>query len=172
MTKGFRFVDSRLNLSDNFMKNSLINTIEKEQLKSGIPSFREGDQLNVHVKIKEGDKQRIQQFKGTVIATDGGGIDATFTMRRVTHGEGVERVFPLHSPNIDKIEVLRQGRVRRAKLYYLRDRAGKKARLTEDTRKAAVTRASANKELAKSEAARAKAEAEAAKQTADGGEES
>lgn len=114
------------------MKQALLDKIEKEQLKQDIPAFREGDTVNVHVRIKEGEKERIQQFKGTVIARDGGesGI-ATFTVRRVAHGEGAERVFPVHSPNVAQIEVTRKGRVRRAKLYYLRKLAGKKARVAE-----------------------------------------
>ena len=114
------------------MKQAILDKIEKEQRKEGIPEFREGDTVNVHVRIKEGDKQRIQQFAGTVIARDGGSAgNATFTVRRVAHGEGVERVFPLHSPSVDKVEVKRRGHVRRAKLYYLRKLAGKKARVTE-----------------------------------------
>jgi len=114
------------------MKQAILDKIEKEQLKESIPAFREGDTVNVHVRIKEGEKERIQQFQGTVIARDGGdcGI-ATFTVRRISHGEGVERVFPLHSPNVAQIDVTRKGRVRRAKLYYLRQRTGKKARVAE-----------------------------------------
>ena len=93
--------------------------------------FRIGDSVKVYVKIKEGDKERIQVFIGTVIARDGGGNNATFTVRRITFGVGVEKVFPVHSPYIDKIEVERSARVRRAKLYYLRELTGKKARLRE-----------------------------------------
>ncbi|MDA3925986.1 MAG: 50S ribosomal protein L19 [Kiritimatiellae bacterium] len=95
------------------------------------PEFKIGDSVKVYVKIKEGDKERVQAFIGTVIARDGGGNDATFTVRRITFGVGVEKVFPLYSPYIDKIEVERSARVRRAKLYYLRKLTGKKARLRE-----------------------------------------
>lgn len=146
------------------MKTPLIDKIEKEQLKdaSAIPAFREGDTVNVHVKIKEGDKERIQQFKGTVIARDGGeGGTATFTVRRVALGEGVERVFPLHSPNVAEIEVPRRGRVRRAKLYYLRKLTGKKARIAEAARKDAPVAAAAPAEAA-AEAALAEPTGEAA----------
>ena len=94
-----------------------------------MPSFEVGDSVRVHVKIKEGDRERIQVFEGTVIAKKHGGVAETFTVRRVSHGCGVERVFPLHSPNVDKVEIVRQGRVRRAKLYYLRDRVGKAAKV-------------------------------------------
>jgi len=99
------------------------------------PEFKIGDSVKVYVKIKEGDKERIQAFIGTVIARDGGGNNATFTVRRITFGVGVEKVFPLYSPYIDKIEVERSARVRRAKLYYLRKLTGKKARLREAPRK-------------------------------------
>jgi large subunit ribosomal protein L19 len=97
---------------------SLIQKIEKEQMKKELPAFRAGDTVRVHVKIKEGDKERVQAFEGTVIRIRRGGINSTFTVRKISFGQGVERIFPLHSPVIDKIEVTREGRVRRAKLYY------------------------------------------------------
>jgi large subunit ribosomal protein L19 len=97
-----------------------------------MPRFRAGDRVRVHVKVVEGDKTRVQVFEGDVIARKGGaGIRATFTVRKTSGGVGVERTFPLHSPNVDRIELLREGRVRRAKLYYLRDRRGKQARIRE-----------------------------------------
>ncbi|MCI9405648.1 MAG: 50S ribosomal protein L19 [Oscillospiraceae bacterium] len=106
-----------------------LKLIAQDSLKTEIPSFEVGDSVRVHVKIKEGDRERIQVFEGTVIAKKHGGVAETFTVRRVSHGCGVERVFPLHSPNVAKVEVIRQGRVRRAKLYYLRDRVGKAAKV-------------------------------------------
>ena len=99
-----------------------------------MPEINIGDTVRVHVKIKEGDKSRIQAFEGTVIAKKHGGISETFTVRRVAHGCGVERVFPVHSPNIDKVELIRSGKVRRSKLYYLRDRVGKSAKIKESIR--------------------------------------
>lgn len=110
---------------------SLIQKLEQEQMKTNLPAFRAGDSVRVHVKIKEGDKERIQAFEGTVIRIRRGGINATFTVRKVSFGQGVERIFPLHSPVIDKIEVRRAGRVRRAKLYYLRNLKGRAARIRE-----------------------------------------
>ena len=106
-------------------------TVEKEHLKSNLPQFKAGDTVKVHVKIKEGDKERIQVFQGIVISRKHGGIRETITVRKVSAGIGVERIFPLHSPIIDKIEVVQEGRVRRAKLYYLRELKGKKARISE-----------------------------------------
>lgn len=106
-----------------------LKLIAQDSLKEEVPSFEVGDSVRVHVKIKEGDRERIQVFEGTVIAKKHGGVAETFTVRRVSHGCGVERVFPLHSPNVAKVEVIRQGRVRRAKLYYLRDRVGKAAKV-------------------------------------------
>ena len=96
-----------------------------------IPEFQPGDTLRVNVKIKEGERERVQAYEGVCIARQGGGINESFTVRKISFGEGVERVFPLHSPNIDSIEVKRRGVVRRAKLYYLRDRRGKSARIAE-----------------------------------------
>jgi len=109
-----------------------IAQIEKSQMRDDYPRFGSGDTIRVHVKIKEGDKERIQIFQGTVIGRRGGGTGATFTVRKMSQGIGVERVFPLHSPNIAKIERIRAGSVRRSKLYYLRDLTGKSARIKED----------------------------------------
>jgi len=108
-----------------------IAKINAENIKADAPKFGIGDSVRVHVKIKEGDKERVQAFPGTVIARDGGGSIETFTVRRISFGVGVEKVFPVHSPFIEKVEVERSARVRRAKLYYLRERSGKKARLRE-----------------------------------------
>jgi len=108
-----------------------IDMIEKEHMRTDIPDFRAGDSVKIHVKIKEGDKERIQVFEGTVIRKRKGYTRSSFTVRKVSYGVGVERIFPLHSPIIDKIEVLQRGRVRRAKLYYLRKRKGKAARIKE-----------------------------------------
>ena len=106
-----------------------IRMIEEEQMKKDLPAFRPGDTVRVHVRVIEGTRERIQAFEGVVIKTKGGGLRRTFTVRRVTYGVGVERTFPLHSPRIDKIEVVRRGVVRRAKLYYLRGLSGKAARI-------------------------------------------
>jgi large subunit ribosomal protein L19 len=108
----------------------VLQKIEREQHRREL-SVRPGDQVRVHVRIVEGDKERIQVFEGVVIAMRGGGSRASFTVRKVSYGVGVERVFPLHSPSIDKVEVVSSGKVRRAKLYYLRERRGKAARLKE-----------------------------------------
>lgn len=108
---------------------NLLAEITKEQLRSDLPDFRPGDTLKVHVKIIEGTHERIQVFEGVVIKRHGGGISETFTVRKISYGVGVERTFPLHSPKIDKIDVVRRGKVRRAKLYYLRSLRGKKARI-------------------------------------------
>ena len=110
---------------------NLVEALENEQLKESIPEFSAGDRVRVHVKVIEGEKERVQAFEGTVIARKHGGLNETFTVRRVSYGEGVERVFPVHSPNIDNIEVLTRGVVRRAKLYYLRGRSGKASRIKE-----------------------------------------
>lgn len=111
--------------------NSVVAKISKEQCTKEIPDFNIGDTVNVHVKIKEGTKERIQQYSGTVVARSGAGVAETFTVRRVAFGEGIERVFPLNSPSVAQIDVVRRGKVRRAKLYYLRDISGKKARIKE-----------------------------------------
>lgn len=110
---------------------NIIETLEKEQLRSDIPDFRPGDTVRVHAKIVEGSRERIQMFEGVVIARQGSGVRETFTVRRISYGVGVERTFPVHSPRIDKIDVLRKGIVRRAKLYYLRNLTGKAARIRE-----------------------------------------
>ncbi len=102
--------------------------VEATQLKSDIPSFKPGDTLNVHVRVIEGDKERIQQFQGVVIARRGSGLGETFTVRKISNGVGVERIFPLHSPRIARIEVAKEGKARRAKLYYLRRLASKQIR--------------------------------------------
>ncbi len=110
---------------------NMIDLIEKENLKEKIPEFEVGDIVDVHVKLVEGDKERIQIFNGIVIAKKGTGVRETFTVRRIVQGEGVERVFPIHSPNVKDIKVKKSHKIRRAKLYYLRDRSGKSARLKE-----------------------------------------
>ncbi len=111
-----------------------LKLIAQDSLKSEVPAIEIGDTVKVHVKIREGDKERIQVFEGTIIARKGSGISETFTVRRLSYGVGVERVFPLHSPNVAKVEVVRHGRVRRSKLYYLRDRVGKAAKVKEQIR--------------------------------------
>lgn len=108
-----------------------IKQISADQLKSEIPQINIGDTVRVSVKIKEGDRERIQAFEGTIIARRGGGISESFTVRRISYGVGVERVFPIHSPNVEKVEVIRSGKVRRSKLYYLRNRVGKAAKVKE-----------------------------------------
>ena len=113
------------------MLGKLIDKINAEGLKGDVPPFKVGDAVRVHVKIKEGDKERVQVFAGTVLARDGSGSTETFTVRRVSFGVGVEKVFPVHSPYLQKIEVEHSSHVRRAKLYYLRHLGGKKARLRE-----------------------------------------
>jgi len=110
---------------------SVIEMVEKQQLRDDIPAFKPGDTLRVHVRITEGEKERIQVFEGVCIAEKHGGIRKTFTVRKISFSQGVERVFPLHSKVIDKIEVVRRGRVRRAKLYYIRQLRGKAARIRE-----------------------------------------
>jgi len=109
----------------------LIEEITKEQLRSDLPAFRPGDTVRVHVKVVEGTRERIQVYEGVVIKRRGGGISETFTVRKVSYGVGVERTFPVHTPKIAKLEVIRRGKVRRAKLYYLRNLRGKKARIKE-----------------------------------------
>jgi large subunit ribosomal protein L19 len=108
-----------------------VTQIEREMMRLDLPGFAPGDTVKVHVKIKEGEKERIQAFQGVVISKRGGGTRATFTVRKVSYGIGVERIFPLHSPIIDKIEVITHGRVRRSKIYYLRKLRGKAARIKE-----------------------------------------
>ena len=113
------------------MDLSLVDKITKNQLRNDIPEFKSGDTVKVHVRIKEGNKTRIQIFEGVVVDRSNGGIGATFTVRKISSGVGVQRTFPVHSPILEKIEVVRYGKVRRAKLYYLRDRVGKAAKVKE-----------------------------------------
>lgn len=115
-------------------QNQLIEKITASQLRDDIPEFRAGDTVRVHAKIVEGTRERIQIFQGVVIKRHGAGISATYTVRKISNGVGVERTFPVHSPRVAKIEVVRYGRVRRAKLYYLRERIGKSARIPERRR--------------------------------------
>lgn len=110
---------------------NLLKEFENEQLRQEAPKIDVGSTVRVHVKVKEGSRERIQVYEGTVIAKKHGGINESFTVRRVTYGVGVERTFPVHSPNVDKVELVRAGKVRRAKLYYLRDRVGKAAKIKE-----------------------------------------
>ena len=114
--------------------SGIIESIEKAQLKEHVDQFNVGDTVRVYAKIREGEKERIQMFEGTVIAKRGRGVAETFTVRRVSYGVGVERVFPIHSPNVKDIKVVRYGKVRRSKLYYLRDRVGKAAKVKEQIR--------------------------------------
>lgn len=151
---------------------NIILELEAEQAKRlgearATPDFRPGDTLIVNVKVKEGERTRVQAYEGVCIARTGGGLNESFTVRKISYGEGVERVFPIYSPNIDSIKVVRRGRVRRAKLYYLRDRRGKSARIAErmETPAAKTAREAAKKE-AKASAKAAKAEKSKAKQTA------
>lgn len=144
--------------------------LEKSYMRDDHPIFSSGDTLRVHVKIKEGDKERVQVFQGTVIGTRGSGTNATFTIRKISNGIGVERIFPYHSPNIDKIEKIRSGKVRRDKLYYLRELTGKSARIKEQ-----LSDTSSSKEKAapapKAEAAPKAEEAKAETPAAEGNEE-
>src|ERR1700743_3817170 len=140
------------------MNQALLNKIESEQFRKNAGQFAIGDSVKVHTKVVEGDKERIQVVAGVVIGRRGAGLNETFTVRRISYGEGVERVFPIHSPRVDKVEVERQGAVRRAKLTYLRKRLGKGATLVKEKegRSAAADNAAAKK------AAKASAKAEAA----------
>ncbi|GAA3718989.1 MULTISPECIES: 50S ribosomal protein L19 [Salinicoccus] len=113
------------------MSQQLINELTQDQLKTDLPDFRAGDNVRVHVRIVEGSRERIQVFEGVVIKRRGGGISETFTVRKISYGVGVERTFPVHSPKLERIELTRRGRVRRAKLYYLRNLRGKAARIRE-----------------------------------------
>jgi large subunit ribosomal protein L19 len=110
---------------------NILDTLDKEQMRTDIPAFKPGDTVKVHVRIREGDKERIQVFQGVVIRKRKGTVNSTITVRKISYGVGVERIFPLHSPIIDKIEVVSRGRVRRSRLYYLRQRRGKAARIRE-----------------------------------------
>lgn len=111
--------------------NKIIASIEQENMKTEIPVFEIGDTVRVYVKVVEGTRERLQAFEGTVIARKGGGLTETFTVRRISFGIGVERTFPVHSPKVDHVDVVRKGKVRRAKLYYLRERTGKAAKVKE-----------------------------------------
>jgi large subunit ribosomal protein L19 len=115
-------------------KKPLVQEVEQAQLKDKIPAFSAGDTLNVQVKVVEGDRERLQSFQGIVIAKSNRGLNSSFTVRKMSHGVGVERVFQTHSPLVDSIEVVRKGNVARAKLYYLRERSGKAARIKEKVR--------------------------------------
>ena len=139
---------------------NIIQQLEAEQAAKlgaarATPEFAPGDTVIVNVKVKEGERTRVQAYEGVVIARNGGGLNESFTVRKISYGEGVERVFPVFSPNIDSIKVVRRGKVRRAKLYYLRDRRGKSARIAE---KQETPAARAAREAAKKEAKAAKAE--------------
>lgn len=114
-------------------KLDIIKMIEQEQINNEVANFNVGDTVQVHYRIKEGNRERIQIFEGTVLKRQGGGLGETFTVRRISYGVGVERTFPLHSPKIEKLVVVRRGKVRRAKLFYLRDRQGKAAKVKEKT---------------------------------------
>lgn len=116
------------------LNQNIIKAIEAEQLKSDIPNFNVGDTVKVHLKVTEGKRERIQIFEGYVMKKQGGGVGETFTVRKISYGVGVEKTLPLHSPKVEKIEVIRKGRVRRAKLNYLRDRIGKAAKVRERLR--------------------------------------
>ena len=110
---------------------NVLDSIAKEQIRTDLPALLIGDTVRVHLKVKEGTRERIQMFEGTVIAKKGSGVSETFTVRRVSYGVGTEKTFPLHSPNVENVQVIRAGKVRRAKLYYLRDRVGKRAKVKE-----------------------------------------
>ena len=112
--------------------NEILRAIEAEQMRNDLPNFNVGDNVKLHVKVKEGNRERIQMFEGTVIKRQNGGLRETFTVRRVAYGVGVERTFPVNSPIIEKMEVTRRGKVRRAKLFYLRDRVGKAVKVNKD----------------------------------------
>lgn len=153
------------------MQNKFMELVEQSSMKKEVPHFEIGDTVDVHVRILEGEKERIQIFNGVVIARSGSHTREMFTVRRIVQGEGVERIFPLHSPRIADIKVKRSGKVRRAKLYYLRDRTGKAVRLKERFGKGKATEAEAAKAKAEKREARyarkaAKAEAKAARKAA------
>jgi len=118
-------------------KMNLMELVEREQLRTDLPDFKAGDTIRVHVKIVEGEKERIQPFEGVVIRKKRGGIRSTFTVRKISYGIGVERVFPIHSPRIDRIDVISRGKVRRAKLFYLRGLKGKAARIRSEKKQVA-----------------------------------
>jgi len=155
---------------------NIIEQLEKEQAekiaeKRPVPDFRPGDTVVVAVRVKEGERSRIQNFEGVVIARSGSGLNESFTVRKISYGEGVERVFPVYSPNIEEIKVVRHGRVRRAKLYYLRGRTGKAARIPEELPHRVAKRKAANEALAKAHAEKAAAADQAAEaEASEGGE--
>ncbi len=122
------------------VKTEIMDSVENGSLKKEVPYFEIGDQVDVHCRIREGSKTRVQIFRGTVIGRRGRGINETFTVRRVVNDEGVERIFPLHSPNVLDVQAIRSGKTRRAKLYYLRDRVGKATRLPQRHSKHTITR--------------------------------
>ena len=148
------------------MQTKLIDVIDQTQLRGDVPDFRIGDTVDVHQKILDGQKERVQVFSGTVIARSGGGVRETFTVRRLVQGEGVERIFPVHSPRIAKIEVKKAGLVRRAKLFYLRDRVGKATKIRDDVKRQGQIDAHLK---AAEEAASKAAQEAAAKAKAEGG---
>ena len=148
------------------MLKPLLALVEKDNLKNDVPDFRVGDRIQVHQKILDGAKERVQVFEGDVIARHNGGVRETVTVRKLVQGEGVERIFPIHSPRIAKIVVMKAGSVRRAKLYYLRDRVGKATKIKDDVKR--QSRIDADLKAAAEAAARAAQEA-AAKVTAEGG---
>ena len=148
------------------MQTKLIDVIDQTQLRGDVPDFRIGDTVDVHQKILDGQKERVQVFSGTVIARSGGGVRETFTVRRLVQGEGVERIFPVHSPRIAKIVVKKAGAVRRAKLYYLRDRVGKATKIRDDVKRQGQIDAHLK---AAEEAASKAAQEAAAKAKAEGG---
>ena len=161
---------------------NIIEQLDQEQIaklaqSKEIPHFQPGDTVQVNVKVKEGERSRVQAYEGVVIARNGGGLNQSFTVRKISYGEGVERVFPLFSPNLDSIKVIRKGKVRRAKLYYLRDRRGKSARIVENTgtrarklndaERAAIAEEKARLEAEKVAAAQALAAEKAAAEAAE-----
>ncbi|OIO80939.1 MAG: 50S ribosomal protein L19 [Candidatus Omnitrophica bacterium CG12_big_fil_rev_8_21_14_0_65_43_15] len=123
------------------MRNSKIELVEKSFLKQDLPKFNVGDTVKVYVRIKEEDKTRLQAFEGIVMRERGSGVQKTFTVRRISYGEGVERTFPLNSPSVEKVDVLKKGKVKRAKIYYLRDKVGKKTKVQEELKDANATKA-------------------------------
>ena len=125
------YISLRTSRKEKIKMADIIRELEKEQLRTDLPKLLVGDLVRVYVKVVEGDKERLQAFEGTVIKIQGGGIRRSFTVRRISYGVGVERTFPYHSPRLGRIEVIRHGRVRRAKLFYLRDRVGKAAKVKE-----------------------------------------
>src|SRR5512147_3019912 len=147
-----------------------LDSIDAASLRSDVPDFRPGDTVKVHVRVVEGNRERVQVFQGVVIRRSGGGARETFTVRKISFGVGVERTFPLHSPSISKLELVQRGRVRRAKLYYLRDLRGKKARIKErriDDAKLAAMEAAAAEASAEAEAEAAEAEATAVEEASE-----